>query len=215
MIATLVKFIVVFHTLSVGYGFQGSFWGALIHKIQHQRILKGSLCTTEKNYDNIFHVTKHTNLKNILKTRKILPRAMIDTRVEQLFANCDCNSEVVYTSFVDKTPDHGTCVFKFPAKKIENLLQEQSLAHKIFITAFYNLGKFDMNFSASIENLERFISMMSLPGHELIIPSPISLTEFEIYVEKNKQNHVKNLLKTYRYHFSVNRKDTFVVFKIT
>lgn len=160
---------------SFSQAYSPSAWGLLKSKLLQNPTRLGSACVSQKTYSHIFHTSKLSNIQGILKSKAILPRSQVVPSPEQLFKDCDCNPEVVYTTFRQQQVLEDKCVFRFPVDNLEEFCHEQEKINEIFISGFYNLGQFDPNFSSTIKDINKFKSLLNLPGHELIIPCALEL----------------------------------------
>lgn len=204
MYSFLINILVSLSINSFGYAYSPSAWGILKKSLINTPSRIGSYCSSNKRFDNIFHVTKISNVKSILKSGKILPRSHLNYFPEQLFKDCDCNPDVVYASFKNQQAREGKSIFKFPSSCFEDYLESEEKAEKIYITGFYNLGNFDPTYSSTIQDVNKFCSFITLPGHELVIPCSLSLgSGFFLVSHPNDREKIIGLLDEYDYQYTL------------
>ena len=213
MQSLLMSLMVSLSLTPFGHAYSASAWGVLKNRILNNPGRVGAHCSSNKRFDHIFHVSKLSNVKSILASGKILPRAQVAHDPDQLFKGTDCNPNVVYTSFKPQQARAGKCIFQFPVSNFEDYLEDQDKVGEIFISGFYNLGRFDPNFSSDIENVDKFCSLLTLPGHELVIPCALNIKEgLSLISAPSDSGEIKDFPDEFGYnyiHKHLNEEDRF------
>ena len=71
-----------------------------------------------------------------------------------------------------------------------------------------NLGNFDPNFSSTIQDIDKFCSFISLPGHELVIPCSLNLgSGLSLISDMVDSEEIMELLDEHGYRYTTEQDD--------